>query len=98
MGIDGGEVTAWEAGERFPTKKHVNELERLRERGPSAIVRLKRKRATPTPPATGFDLLADSALWLLVRKLVAYPEFFEQVQELAARLPDPAAAEAERKG
>jgi hypothetical protein len=87
MGIDASEVMAWEQGERFPTRRMVADLERLRQRGSSAIVRNK-KRPSPTPPK-GSERLADPAFWRLVRKLIDNPELFDKAQSLAQAYPDP---------
>jgi transcriptional regulator with XRE-family HTH domain len=88
IGLDPNEVVAWEQGERFPTKKVVNELNQLRQLGPSAIVRKKNKNSSrlSTPP------LADPRFWALIRKLLEHPELFSKAQALAEDYPDPAAA------
>jgi transcriptional regulator with XRE-family HTH domain len=87
IGVDAGEVMAWEQGERFPTKKIVADLERLRERGSGAIVRNK-KRKLPTS-TRGSERLADPAFWLLVRKLIDNPDLFDKARSLAEAYPDP---------
>lgn len=87
LGVDPKELAAWEAGELFPTKKHVEALSTLRERGPSAIVRAPRGKA---PVKTGAQRLADPALWKVVRKLLEHPVLFEEVLKLAEKYPDPA--------
>lgn len=78
-------VLKWEAGELFPTKKHVDMMTALREKGPSAIPR-KARGAQPSP----MRLLADPALWELLRKLVAHKKLRDEVTKLAAAYPDPA--------
>jgi transcriptional regulator with XRE-family HTH domain len=87
IGVDGGEIMAWEQGERFPTKKLIADLERLRERGSTAIAR-NRKRKFPTT-TKGTERLADPAFWLLMRKLIDNPDLFDKAQSLAEAYPDP---------
>ena len=45
LGIEPKEMAAWEAGELFPTKRHVGELEALRKKGPSSILRTPKGKA-----------------------------------------------------
>lgn len=85
LGIEQATVLAWEAGELFPTKRYVDQMESLRLKGPSAIPR-KAKGAQPSP----MRVLADPALWELVRKLAANKKLRDEVQKLAASYPDPA--------
>jgi transcriptional regulator with XRE-family HTH domain len=78
LGIEQKEVLAWEAGELFPTKRFVDQLEGLRAKGPSSIVKsTKGKAVAPT------DRLGDPAFWLIVKKLLLYPALYEQVSKLA---------------
>jgi transcriptional regulator with XRE-family HTH domain len=84
LGVEQGDVLAWERGERFPTKRHVEAMDALRRAGPSAIPR-KRKGAPPSP----LHALADPELWRLVRKLIAHPELRSAVARLAADYADP---------
>lgn len=80
LGIEQKEVLSWEAGELFPTKKLVDQLKALRDKGPSAIVKSARgKAAAPT------DRLGDPAFWSIVKKLALHPAFYEQVAKLAAQ-------------
>ncbi len=79
-------ITAWERGELFPTKRHVDAMRTLGERGPTSIVRTP-KRGAAKPP---LQLLADPALWRLVRKLLAHAELRQQAEQLAADYADPA--------
>lgn len=79
------EVMAWEKGELFPTKAKVVEMEALRAKGPTAVVR-KSKGGGDDP----FKLLADEKLWLLIRKLVANKKLREAVLKLADAYEDPA--------
>ncbi|HET9960595.1 MAG TPA: helix-turn-helix domain-containing protein [Polyangiaceae bacterium] len=96
LGVDPKEVSAWEAGELFPTKRYVQAMEGLRARGPSAIVRAPKGKA---PKRVGLDRLSDPALWKLFRKLLDHPQLFDDVQALAAKYPDPPEAKpSESKG
>ncbi len=85
LGLEQATVMKWEAGELFPTKKHVDQMEALRVKGPTAIPR-KARGAQPGP----FHVLADPALWELVRKLVANKKLRDDVAKLASSYPDPA--------
>lgn len=87
LGTDGETITAWERGDAFPTKRWVEALEALRERGPGAV-RRKPRRTAPRDPSP-MQLLADAELWALVRKLLAHAELRHAVAELAARYDDP---------
>jgi len=81
LGIDHSEVTAWEQGGRFPTKKLVSDMVKLSLLGPEAICR-KSKRQTGNA-ARGTSRLADPALWEIIIKLAENPAFFDQVQKLS---------------
>jgi transcriptional regulator with XRE-family HTH domain len=87
LGIEPKEYAAWEAGELFPTKRYVGELEALRKKGPASILRAPKGKATAK---TGMARLADAKLWELVRKLAEHPALFDQVGKLAEAYPDPA--------
>lgn len=88
LGVEPKEFAAWEAGELFPTKRYVGELEALRKKGASAIVRQpKGKNASAK---VGMVRLADAKFWELVRKLAEHPGLFEQVVKLAESYADPA--------
>jgi transcriptional regulator with XRE-family HTH domain len=87
LGVDAKDVASWEAGETFPTKRHVDAMSSLKERGPSAIVRAPRGKAAAK---TGMQRLADPALWRLVRKLAEHPALFDEVNKLADKYSDPA--------
>ena len=92
LGVDPKEYAAWEAGELFPTKRYVGELEALRKKGAAAILRTpKAKNATAKTAPVGMARLADAKLWELVRKLAEHPALFEQVSKLADGYADPAA-------
>jgi len=87
LGLDQETVLAWERGDLFPTKKFVTQMEALRAKGKSAIVR-KPKRAGKNPPPMA--VLADPEVWRLVRKLVAHADLRREAQKLAESYPDPA--------
>lgn len=84
LGLDQATVMAWEKGELFPTKRYVDEMERLRAKGPSAVPR-KAKGASPDP----MKLLADPEVWQVVRKLLAHKKLRDDVAKLAAAYGDP---------
>jgi DNA-binding XRE family transcriptional regulator len=83
LGIEQATVLAWEKGDLFPTKIFVDKMNALREKGPSAIPR-KAKGADP------MKVLADPALWEIVRKIVAHKKLRDDVTKLAQPYPDPA--------
>jgi transcriptional regulator with XRE-family HTH domain len=83
--VEQATVLKWESGELFPTKKHVDLMGALRAKGPSAIPR-KARGAQPPP----MRLLADPAVWELLRKLVAHKKLRDDVTKLAAAYADPA--------
>lgn len=82
LAIEQATVLAWEKGDLFPTKPFIDKMEQLRTRGPAAIPK-KAKGADP------MKVLADPALWELVRKLVANKKLRDDVIKLAAAYPDP---------
>lgn len=88
LGIEQSTVLSWESGELFPTKKHCDQMEALRAKGPGAIPK-KAKGAQASP----MKVLADPTLWELVRKLVAHKKLRDEVSKLAAAYPDPAEEE-----
>lgn len=78
LGIEQKEVLAWEAGELFPTKRFVEQMKALREKGPSAVLKTaKGKAVAPT------DRVADPAFWTIVKKLMLHPALYDQVSKLA---------------
>lgn len=93
LGLELGEVAAWEQGESFPTKKMIAKLAQLRQQGPAAIVR-KKKRETAT--LAGTARLADPEFWQLVRKLLEHPELLSKAQTLAANYTDPISTSADK--
>jgi len=88
LGVDAATLTAWERGELFPTKKHVQLLDELDRKGPDALPRLPTKRgaAKKSDPLTG---LSDPAVWTLIRKLLVHPDLREAVIKLADTYEDP---------
>ncbi|HKY37463.1 MAG TPA: XRE family transcriptional regulator [Polyangiaceae bacterium] len=78
LGIEQKEVLAWEAGELFPTKRFVDQMEALRAKGPSAVAKVaKGKTVAPA------DRISDPAFWAIVKKLLLHPPLYEQVSKLA---------------
>lgn len=84
LAVEQGEVLSWEKGETFPTKRLVEQMEKLREKGPDAIVR--KKKVAPTVTKTPQELLADPAFWGLVSLLATDPSFRSEVTALAAKV------------
>jgi transcriptional regulator with XRE-family HTH domain len=84
VGVDQKTIIAWEAGQLFPTKKSVDRMLALREKGPSSIP--KKSRGASPPPAR---VLADPGFWEIVRKLVAHKKLRDEVAKLAATYSDP---------
>lgn len=89
LGIEPKELAAWEAGDLFPTKRYVVELEALRKKGAGAIVRQPKGKAAAAANA-GMARLADQKFWELVRKLAEHPVLFDQAMKLAESYTDPA--------
>jgi DNA-binding transcriptional regulator YiaG len=79
--VDVKTLLAWESGDLFPTKKHVDRLLALKQAGQSAVVR----RVKRGKPASGLDALDDPRLWAIVKKLASFPEFLSEVEKLASR-------------
>jgi transcriptional regulator with XRE-family HTH domain len=84
IGVDQKTIIEWEAGRLFPTKKYVDRMLTLAEKGPASIP--KKARGAAPPP---MRVLADPALWELVRKLVAHKKLRDEVAKLAAGYRDP---------
>jgi len=82
IGIEQATVLAWEKGELFPTKPFIDKINALRAKGPAAIPKKSRGDAP-------MKVLADPALWELVRKLVAHKKLRDEVVKLASAYPDP---------
>jgi len=83
LGMEQATVLAWENGEQFPTKPYIDAMEQLRERGAAAIPKKSKGE-------NAMKVLADPALWQIVRKLVANKKLRDEVAKLAASYPDPA--------
>lgn len=79
LGLEQKEVLAWEAGELFPTKRFVDQMRTLREKGPTAVLKTAKGKAV-----SATDRLADPAFWVIVKKLLLHPPLYEQVSKLAA--------------
>lgn len=90
LGVDIKDVLAWEAGERFPTKRHVGRMQALRGGKAAAKTTARRDPGSFGASAASFTALANPELWRLFRKLVAHPELFDATLKLAARYDDPA--------
>jgi transcriptional regulator with XRE-family HTH domain len=86
VGVDVKTLLEWEAGDRFPTKRHADKLQAVRLAGPGAI---KRKPRGKKQQPTGVALLADPRLWTIVRKLVTHPDLVAEVERLAEKYDDP---------
>jgi len=86
LGVTPKDVMAWEQEDAFPTKRFIDAMDALRQKGPDGIVKRRGRRADARSP---MEVLADPALWSLVRKLIAYPELREKVTELADRFDEP---------
>jgi predicted transcriptional regulator len=85
IGVDQKTIIEWEAGSLFPTKKYVDRMVVLKEKGPSAVP--KKARGAAPPP---MRVLADPTLWEIVRKLVAHKKLRDEVAKLASTYADPA--------
>jgi transcriptional regulator with XRE-family HTH domain len=86
LGVEQATVLAWERGALFPTKRFVDGMQTLREKGPTAFARPS--KASDGPDA--LRALADPALWALVRKLCAHEKLRAAATKLADAYPDPA--------
>lgn len=85
VGVEQKTIIAWEAGHEFPTKKYVDRMVALREKGPGAVP--KKARGAAPPP---MRVLADPGLWEIVRKLVIHKKLRDEVAKLASSYADPA--------
>ena len=84
IGVDQKTVIEWESGNLFPTKKYVDRMVALKEKGPGSVP--KKARGAAPPP---MRVLSDPAVWEIVRKLVAHKKLRDEVAKLAANYPDP---------
>jgi transcriptional regulator with XRE-family HTH domain len=83
LGVDQATVLAWEREELFPTKRHVEAMRALLEKGPGAVPASRAKAQSP------FEALADPAVWRLFRKILAHAELRRGVEKLASSYDDP---------
>jgi transcriptional regulator with XRE-family HTH domain len=83
LGLEQATVLGWERGELFPTKQYIDAMNALRARGPASIPR-KAKGSDP------MKVLADPAMWELVRKIAGSKKLRDEVAKLAAKYADPA--------
>lgn len=83
LGIEQATVLAWEKGDLFPTKPHIDKMLALRAKGPGAVPR-KAKGDAP------MKVLSDPAVWSVVRKILAHKKLRDEVVKLAAPYADPA--------
>ena len=83
LGVEQGDVLAWERGDLFPTKRLVDEMRKLEAKGPGAVP--KKKRGAETP----MRLLANPDFFRLFRKLLAHADLRAQVMKLAETYADP---------
>lgn len=81
--VEQATVFAWERGDLFPTKRHVDKMEELRAKGPGAIPK-KSKGESPV------KALNDPLVWAILRKVAAHKKLRDEVAKLAAAYPDPA--------
>lgn len=84
VGVDQKTIIAWEAGNQFPTKKYVDRMLVLEDKGPGSVP--KKARGAAPPPAR---VLADPAFWEIVRKIVAHKKLRDEVAKLAGSYADP---------
>lgn len=85
VGVSQSTITAWESGERFPTKEHADKLRALDEGAGSTV-----KRPPLDEAALWAPFLASPEFATLLRKLLFHPELRRKAQELAATYRDPA--------
>ena len=85
LGVTAKTVMAWEHDEMFPTRRYIELMEALRDKGPGAVPRKRRGTKNDAP----FVALRDPDVWQLIRKLLAHPELREQAQKLAESYDDP---------
>jgi len=93
IGVDQATIIAWELGQLFPTKKHVDRMLALKEKGPGAVP--KKVRGASAPP---LKVMADPAFWEIVRKLAAHKKLRDDVAKLAQSYPDPGVEEGTGSG
>jgi DNA-binding XRE family transcriptional regulator len=84
IGVDQSTIIAWELGQLFPTKRYVDRMLALKEKGAGSVP--KKARGASPPPAR---VLADPGFWEIVRKLVAHKKLRDEVGKLAQGYTDP---------
>jgi transcriptional regulator with XRE-family HTH domain len=94
LGVDQGTVLAWEREELFPTKRHVEAMRALLEKGAGeAEGEAEEKEGRGATGGGGTEAvwrgLSDPAVWRLFRKVLAFEELRAEVVRLAERYPDP---------
>jgi transcriptional regulator with XRE-family HTH domain len=80
VGVEPRMLLAWEAGDLFPTKRHVGKLEAARKAGAGAL-----RSPKAESHRTGTDVLEDPRLWAIVKRLVTDPKFLAEVEKLAKK-------------
>ncbi len=75
-------IGGWERGELFPTKQYVEAIAKFVAEGAASIPK-KAKGADP------LDALRDPDVWLLVRKLLAYPKLRAEIAKVAEKYDEP---------
>ncbi len=84
LGLEQVTVLAWEKGDLFATKAHVDRMQELRAKGPGAIPRKTKAGGDPV------KALADPQVWEVFRKIAAHKKLRDEVIKLAEKYPDPA--------
>lgn len=79
MKVEPSTIAGWEAGEMFPTRKHLAALRQLEQQAD----------AQRSSGDRVHELLADPGFWRIVRKLLAHRELKDKVEKLADGWPDP---------
>jgi transcriptional regulator with XRE-family HTH domain len=82
LDVEPATLMAWERGELFPTKRHVEHIARLVAEGGASI---PRKVAGAGP----LEALRDPDVWMIVRKLLAHPKLRSEVAKLCEKYDEP---------
>ena len=85
VGVSQSTITAWESGEKFATKEHVDKLRALDEGSESTA-----KKPPLDEAAVWAPFLASPEFAALLRKLLFHPELRRKALALAATYRDPA--------
>jgi DNA-binding transcriptional regulator YiaG len=89
LGVTHELVMGWEEEQKFPTRAHVEHMQRLKAEGPGAVPRKRRGRPDANAPqASPLALLAEPAVWALFRKVLAHAELRAELAALAQKYPD----------